>query len=532
MLLRSTHSFQFHANMKQHNKVSIRPHVSMLSVLKFLEYETWFALAEFVDNAIASYQANEAALKKLHGNDFQLEVNIEINDAENKITIRDNAAGIDEANYSRAFRAAEIPSDTSGLSEFGMGMKSASCWFSDLWSVRTSALGEAVEKTVKFDMDKIFEDKIEELEVESKPTDKNNHYTFIELFEVQKMPRRKGLGKVKSHLTSIYREFLRKGILKLKVDNIELKFTEPKVLTAKFQEKPYVGVGEPILWKLPIDFTVEEGLSVHGFVAIRETGSTAESGFALFRRGRVIEGSFDNGFRPEFIFGAPNSYRYQRVFGELHLEGFDVSFTKKGIQWDENLEVFLQLLKEEISSKQFPLLQQAENYRTRASEKEYKSAAKALEQTVTDFQSKAPKAIEEVASIPPVVKEEETKLVVTEKTIHKEFTAHFNKIDWHISIELSYDTSLKDLIEVGNHLIPNPKNNKQIREVGIRLSLTHPFMVQFTGVDNSKIEPILRMAAALGLAEVIAKDSGAKTQGEVRRNFNELISKISNSQTE
>ncbi|MCX6323844.1 MAG: ATP-binding protein [Sphingobacteriales bacterium] len=145
--------------MKQQNKVNIRPNVSMLSVLKFLEYETWFALAEFVDNAIGSYQANEAALKKLHGDDFQLEVNIEINDAENRITIRDNAAGIDEANYPRAFRAAEIPIDTTGLSEFGMGMKSASCWFSDLWSVRTSALGEAVEKTVKFDMNKIFEDK-------------------------------------------------------------------------------------------------------------------------------------------------------------------------------------------------------------------------------------------------------------------------------------------------------------------------------------------------------------------------------------
>ncbi|MCX6324660.1 MAG: hypothetical protein NTZ41_10705, partial [Sphingobacteriales bacterium] len=107
--------------------------------------------------------------------------------------------------------------------------------------------------------------------------------------------------------------------------------------------------------------------------------------------------------------------------------------------------------------------------------------------------------------------------------------AHFNKIDWHIAIELSYDTSLKDLIEVGNHLIPNPKNDKAIREVGIRLSLTHPFMVQFTGVDNSKIEPILRMAAALGLAEVIARESNAKTQGEIRRNFNELITKISTS---
>lgn len=63
----------------------------MLSVLKFLEYETWFALAEFVDNAIASYLNNEKALKQLHGDDFQLEVIIEINDPENKITIRDNA---------------------------------------------------------------------------------------------------------------------------------------------------------------------------------------------------------------------------------------------------------------------------------------------------------------------------------------------------------------------------------------------------------------------------------------------------------
>ena len=511
------------------NKVNIRPNVSMLSVLKFLEYETWFALAEFVDNAITSYQQNETELKKIHGQDFQLEVNIEINDDENKITIRDNAAGINEADYPRAFRAAEIPLDTSGLSEFGMGMKSASCWFSDLWTVRTTALGESVEKTVKFDMNKIFEDKIEELEFKIRPAEKNHHYTIIELFNVNKMPRRKGLGKVKSHLTSIYREFIRKGILKLKIDSIELQFQEPNILkTARYDEPK----GEQIIWKKEIAFFVEEGLSVHGFVAIRETGSTAEAGFALFRRGRVIEGSFDNGFRPEFIFGAPNSYCYQRVFGELHLEGFDVTFTKKGIQWDECLDVFLQRLRKEISSKQFPLLQQAQNYRARATEKEYKTATKTLEHTVNDLQDKAPKAIEEVINIPPVINEAETPLVQTEKTIHKEFTAHFNKANWHISIELSYDPSLKELIEVGNHLIKNPKNEKSLKQVGVRLSLTHPFMVQFAGTDNSKIEPILRMAAAIGLAEVIAKESGAKTQGEVRRNFNELITKISNTQSE
>ncbi|GIK22772.1 MAG: hypothetical protein BroJett005_21860 [Ignavibacteriota bacterium] len=509
-------------------KINIRPNVSVLSVLKFLEYETWFALAEFVDNAIASYQQNESELKKLHGNDFRVEVNIEINDAENKITIRDNAAGIDELNYPRAFRAAEIPADTSGLSEFGMGMKSAACWFSDLWNVRTTALGETVEKTIRFDMNKIFEDKIEELEVETKPAERSHHYTIIELLNVHRMPRRKGLGKVKSHLTSIYREFIRKRILLLMIDNVELQFQGPKILYAKYNEKPYNPVGEPILWRKEINFPIEDGLSVHGFIAIRETGSTSEAGFALFRRGRVIEGSFDNGFRPDYIFGASNSYRYQRIFGELHLEGFKVTFTKKGIQWDENLQVVLELLREEISSKDFPLLQQAENYRVRASDHEYKTATKALDQTVNDFKEKAPQAIEEIIQYPPLVNESQPKLIETAKSLHREFTIKFNKIEWNISIELSYDPALNELVEVGNHLIENPKNISEVRQIGVRLSLTHPFMIQYAGTDNSKIEPILRIAAALGLAEVIAKESGAKTQGEIRRNFNELILKISN----
>jgi hypothetical protein len=95
--------------------------------------------------------------------------------------------------------------------------------------------------------------------------------------------------------------------------------------------------------------------------------------------------------------------------------------------------------------------------------------------------------------------------------------------------QLNFHTipSLKELLEVGDHLISEKSESAAMRQIGIRLSLTHPFMVQFVGVDNSKVEPVLRMAAALGLSEVIAKESGAKTQGEVRRNFNELISCLS-----
>ena len=36
-------------------KVNIRPGVSVLSVLRHLNYSPWFALAEFVDNSLQSY---------------------------------------------------------------------------------------------------------------------------------------------------------------------------------------------------------------------------------------------------------------------------------------------------------------------------------------------------------------------------------------------------------------------------------------------------------------------------------------------
>lgn len=515
------------STLKQHKKkVSIRPQVTVLSVLKFLEYETWFALAEFVDNAIASYQMNENRLRAVEGKNYKLEVNIEINEAENKITIRDNAGGIGEADYDRAFQAAEAPPDTSGLSEFGMGMKSAACWFSDEWNVRTKALGETLEKAVHFNMTRIFEKKIEDLDVATKPANKNHHYTIIELNNVNKMPRRRGLGKVKEHLKSIYREFLRNGELVLMVDNEVLEYKEPNILKAPKYSEPK---GMAILWKKEIEFYVQDGLSVRGFVAIREKASTSEAGFALFRRGRVIEGSYDNGFRPDYIFGNPNSFKYQRIFGELHLEGFDVIFTKKGIKWDDNLDVFLQCLRDELEQDDFPLMQQAEKYRVRSSEKEYKAVKKVLDETVDDLQKKVPGALTELRENPIKVDEQE-ELTKTEKTLHREFEVRFNKATWKISMELSYDPSLKELIEIGDHLIKEKKANTSVRQIGIRLSLTHPFMIEFAGTDNSKIEPILRIVAAFGLSEVLAKESGARTQGEIRRNFNELINHLSNNE--
>ncbi len=504
--------------------VNIRPGVSILSVLKHIQYDPWFALAEFVDNSIDSYLKHEEEIKTVKGEEHKLTVKIEINEQDNKIAIFDNAAGISKDDYSRAFRAAEIPPDSSGLSEFGMGMKSAACWFSDLWTVKTTALGENELKTVTFDLAKIFHDKLEELKVVSKPIDPNTHFTVIELHKIGKMPIKKTKTKIKDHLASIYRHFIRNGVLDLWVDNELLRYKDPKVLTAPY---PYNSKNKAIYWRREIDLEIEpNSLYVRGFVGLRETMSNTESGFALFRRGRVIEGSVDEGFRPKKIMGDVGSPEYKRIFGELHLEGFEVSFTKRGIKWDENMDIFLDALRDDLNHPTFPLIKQAREYRTKPTRAEIQKVADAIVKHTVDDLEKLGDTVDELQHAPPE-QTEAASLTETVEISNRDFEFDFNDTKWLVSVELTYDKTIGDWIEVGDHLIKQPVEEKDIRQIGLRMSLSHPFIERFAGTDKARLEPILRIAAALGLAEVSARVAGVKHAGTIRMNLNRLLASIS-----
>lgn len=513
--------------MKELNNVNIRPGVTILSVLKHLNYKPYYALAEFVDNAIDSYLKNQDDLKKIEGDDYKLRVDIEFDTNNQKITIKDNAAGIHSNDYQRAFRTAELPPDNTRLSEFGMGMKSAACWFSNKWQAKTTALNENVERKVSFDISKIVEDKIQELQIETKVAKPNSHYTLITLFGIEeKMPIRRGLGKVKRHLASIYRDFFRKGILDLYINGEKLSYKTPKILNTAYFETPNA---ENVTWKQEVEFDFGDDhnggrLRAKGFIAIMETMSVRDSGFALFRRGRVIEGSADNdeGFRPPALSGSLGSHRYKRLFGELHLEGFNVSHTKDGFQWDDNMETFLELLKGELEGENsIPILKQADKYRVRESAKNYqKVSQKVVDNTTNKIQYGIAKDVQTVVAKPTTNIINEPKLEEVEKSYYKKFPLNISSIDYMVHIELSYDETIDELIQVGDHLIP--EEDMFYKNIGVRLSLTHPFMVEFAGDDHKVIEPVLRLVVALGLSEIIVKKSGAPVT-ELRNNINDLL---------
>lgn len=513
--------------MTRISSVNIRPGVNVLSVLPHLNYKAWFALAEFVDNAIQSSIARKKELFAADGENYGLRVDIDFDAWESRISVRDNAAGIASNDYQRAFRPAEIPPDASGLSEFGMGMKSAACWFAPNWSVRSSALGERIERTVFFNIDKIVTDSIEELDVVSVEAGEEKHYTEVRLENIRKFPHGRTIGKIKEHLASIYRIYIREGSLALFVDGSKLEFEDPAVLNAPYYRSPD---SKSVEWKKDIEIDLGDGKLATGFVAIREVASTRLAGFALFRRKRLIFGSADETYRPEDIFGRSNSYAFQRIFGEIHLKGFSVSHTKDGVKWEESEDEFLQKLRKELSGEAMPLIQQAREYRTKSGAKAArKDAATALRHTAEEFRQTTNNTndigielgnVADAGDAPTVDCALEPQEICSEDREAAEVALQFRGEPWIVRIELSYADDGSDWLAIRNRpSITDPEP----REILVRIAMLHPFMAQFPTLDSEGFSAILKVASSMALAEVAAAELGDHHPSAVRRLTNEIL---------
>jgi hypothetical protein len=480
-------------------------------------------MAEFVDNAIQSFLSHRQALEAVEGKNCKLRITIELSTLDNgRIIIRDNAAGIHEHDYQRAFKTAAVPADRSGLSEFGVGMKSAACWFARRWSVRTSAIGEDVERLITFDVGTIVRDSIEDILPVEAPAPFSSHFTEVTLYDLNSIPQGRTIGKIKEHLASIYRIFICQGILELRFNDDLLTYLQPNVLIANHFKHE---AGTPITWRKDINLDFGGGLRVYGYAALRETASTSGAGFALFRRNRLIQGSADDGYRPEQIFRKANSFTYQRLFGELHVEGFDVSHTKDGIQWAEHEDIFLEFLKEQLNASPIPLLDQAEGYRVRPKPVDVqKGAQNALDSTAKVIERDVPAVMEPQLQTKPA--ENPPPLVLPPATVASERTIDlsFNDALWRIVIELSTDAAIGDWLTVSDQITSEQDGKgNTVRKLVIRLSLAHPFMDRFSGPEVEQIEPLLRVAAALALAEISAREGGVRKAGTIRMYLNDLL---------
>ena len=525
------------------NKVSIATKPLVYSAFRYISNKVWNALAEYIDNSIQSFLDHKDILEKINPKG-KLEVDICITDE--TITVRDNAFGITEDNYQRAFELANIPLDAKGLNEFGMGMKVSSIWMSDLWSVTTSAYGEDIKKTMVFDIKEVTENQETVLPVDIEPAAKDEHYTVITLKKLSlNRPTSGQFAAIKRHIASIYTKYLREDMIDIIINGELLHFKELKVLSAPYWKTPN---GEPVLWRKEISesFLKPGGGSyeVKGFIGILETMSTdVDNGFLLFRRGRVIGSSYNDRYRPIELSGQPGSPRHKRIFGELYIEGFNVSFTKNSFQEDDNFKIFIGLLHDKIAKdKTFDIFGQAQNYTKPKTIKEKKTVAEELLKNIAT----TIKTVDETTFSEENLKNEpldQHKNVVSEdysqnnmkssptkkpEAIQEEFAIS------PISSIVKLSANKKFCLTVQGVSNDSSRDFYSLREVSPKenyeatINLKHPLFEKYADLLESKdgMAFVSEFLKSMVTSEISLIDDGSGAGGEFRLHFNKFFGKI------
>ncbi len=348
-------------NMK--NTIDIRPKTDIYAIFKNLSYEIWYAISEFVDNSTASFFMHEEELIEL--DDFEeLKININYDKDTRTLRVEDNAYGMEVDDFTRAIKLKSPPEDTSGRNEFGMGLKTSAFWFGKKLSIRTTKLNSNNEYSLVLDTEKLESQTVEEISYDVSKVPSSKHGTVIEISGIHNKRELKHgatINRVKEELTTIYKRDMLglssknnnyKVNIVLKGDELKAKEHEfyetyPKTI-AKYKQfrkaNPQVEamdleLGDKVFKDIEFSvFQYGNEYEVTARIGVLEKGKASAAGFVLYRRNRVIEGGPGNNAKPKNIFGAPNSFESQRIYGEINLDNVEVSQAKDRFAWDEELK--------------------------------------------------------------------------------------------------------------------------------------------------------------------------------------------------
>jgi len=463
----------------------------IISSYKRLSYKPWYALAEFIDNSTQAYFDNRTRLDPVYNkNNEHLIVKIELNEKgkEKCLEIHDNSIGMSEKELQNAVIVGKPPKNDKGRSKYGIGLKTAACWFGDMWSIKTKKLGakEAIE--VVINVQDIASHKIK-LAPKRTPAKKEEHYTIIKIWKLNRSLNSRTRGKIKDYLSSFYRIDISEGYLELWCFDKKLDWNYSDF------KKRFIKNRDGSLAEKRFNFNID-GKKVKVWAGVLERGSRADAGFSVIQAERVIRGWPDS-YRPSTLFGSQvggrNDLINQRLVGEIHLEGFDVSHTKDEILFTDSES---EKLEEKLAEKLAGLRQLALSYRKLGADertptqKEYDAALNEFEEEIGSAEMKDFLRTYEIPSIKLIKK---TNLVLKEAVTKKHrpsLDAKLNNL--HVKLYLVDDISSNDPYV----LIESTKNEKVVIVI---INLSHPYWAQLKSQES--ILNFIRHCAYDGVAE-------------------------------
>jgi hypothetical protein len=302
---------------------------------KRLSYEPWYAFAEFVDNSTQAYFYNKPDLDAAYAkNNDKLRIAITYDRNADFIKVEDNSIGMDETELDRALKVGTPPDNPNGRSKYGLGMKTAACWFGNFWTLETKKLNNPKAYKIAIDVNEIGNSDGEaDLVPEVFDAIPQSHYTILYITNLNRKLVGRTLTKIKEYLSSIYRFDLMSGI--------EITWNGELLEWHGFDDELYIDPNG-FRYKKEFEFEINQK-PVSGWVGVlgRGYGSRKKAGFSIIQNNRVIQG-WPTAYKPASIFGeqedGSNDLVNQRLVGELKLDKFSVSHTKDKIVWEDEEE--------------------------------------------------------------------------------------------------------------------------------------------------------------------------------------------------
>jgi hypothetical protein len=99
----------------------------------------------------------------------------------------------------------------------------------------------------------------------------------------------------------------------------------------------------------------------------------------------------------------------------------------------------------------------------------------------------------------------------------------FEGATWIVEIQFPKQGDPKKWLDIRGG-VEDLRDESGNRILQIRIALDHPFSRNFVRMESEVLEPLLRVAAALALAEKLARLAGVETPSVIRSRMNEVLS--------
>ncbi|MDO8576602.1 MAG: ATP-binding protein [bacterium] len=279
--------------------IDITPDKSIYHKIGEANYSISDAVAELVDNSIDA------------SNEEGVEIFVLLDKHNQKIIIEDNGRGMSKEIATKSLVLAHSMKHNS-LGEFGLGLKSACTSLGTHFALSTTAEGSDEKYILEYDRDTFLASKDwNKYPLTISKTDKKEHGTRVEISALKIKLYDPLVTRLKDDLSKRYGPYIQHNNVVIRV-GLRKETAKPCV-----PETPRLVEDS----RKDFDFVLSGNRKITGWYALLEVGSQKQSGFNIFRRGRLIRASEKLGYNyhPSLM----------HITGEINLDPVPVTHNKR-----------------------------------------------------------------------------------------------------------------------------------------------------------------------------------------------------------